>query len=178
MKATMVRNQQPGPTVFGDDSTGLKPVVWQGTGDPNGGDVKPVPDPLFESVQFQSALAYGIFSVVEDPAEQRRIQESKRQQFQEAEQQRQNISTAVLDTPEDNDILMKECIGPSGNSGKLCGETVQIRANKVNDAPPLCQKHGYLKSQFVPQETDRIVGGKPEVVWVRMTVGSPEKKQG
>jgi hypothetical protein len=173
--ATMVRNRQPGPTTFSDDSTGQKPVVWQGRGDVNHQDVRPVPSAFLESVAFQQALETGIFEIVASDEEAARIREAHRAQFQSAQYKQQHLGDDVLDHQPDNDMLVKECIGPNGKSGKPCGEQVTVASRELNSAPPLCNKHRALRSQFVPVETGRVVAGRPEVMWTRPRLGQPVK---
>jgi hypothetical protein len=172
--ATMVRNHQAGPTTFSDDSTGQKPIVWQGSGDPNRQDVKPVPPAFLESVAFQEALECGIFSIVESDHDSAAIRAAHRAQFQAAQLRQQSVSEALEERP-DNDILVLDCIGPEGKSGKVCGVQVTVKSSDQGTVPPLCTKHSYLKSQFVPMETDRVVAGRPEVTWTRPRMGQPMK---
>lgn len=173
MPITMVRNNQPGPTTFSDDSTKQKPVVWQGAGDPRGQDVKAVPPEFMESVHFLEALEVGIFSVVQTQAEVDRISAQHRQNFASAQHAQQNVSEKLLDQQPDNDLVLKECIGPKGRTGQMCGEAVTVKAADLHRMPPLCNKHKQLATKFIPTETDRFVNGKPEVVWRRPTMGQP-----
>src|ERR1700752_3298388 len=162
---TMVRNNQAGPTTFSDDSTGQKPVVWQGRGDRNRQDVRPVHDALLESVAFQQALENGIFSIVQTEQERREAQDAHRRQFQQAQERQQSAGLDVLDQAPNNDIIVTDCIGPKGKSGQLCGEQVTLTAEQRGVVPPLCTRHTCLQSRFVPTETGKVVDGKPEVTW-------------
>lgn len=171
MAVTMVRNNQAGPTTFTDDSTGQKPVVWQGAGDPRGQDVRAVPKEFMESVNFLDALEVGIFSIVQDEREAQRAQQAHRDQFRRAQEAQQNVSERLLDQLPNNDLVLKECIGPKGKTGQMCGEAVTVKAIDLHRTPPLCAKHKQLSTQFIPVETDRIVSGKPEVTWSRPRLG-------
>lgn len=171
---TMVRNNQAGPTTFSDDSTGQKPVVWQGRGDNNRQDVRPIPDAFLESVAFQQALENGIFSVVESEQDRRAAQDAHRKQFQEQQRRQQQVSEALDERP-DNDMFVLDCIGPKGKSGSVCGAQITLKSSEIGKTPPLCTQHSYLKAQFVPVETGRVVNGKPEVSWTRPRMGQPMK---
>lgn len=175
MRAQLVRNNQLGPTVFHDDASRLKPVIWQGRGDPGGGDIKPVPQELFDSVQFQIQLTCGVFELIDNQQEVNRIEQVKREQFKQAAFDRMTASNNVLETPAETDIVIRECIGANGV--RKCTTQVQLRASQLHSEPPLCPRHSRLRGTFMPQGTDRIVNGRPEVVWVRAsaTVTAPEK---
>lgn len=176
MPATMVRNHQPGPAVFADDSTGHKPVVWQGAGDMNNQDVRAVPEALLESVYFQDALEKGIFSIVESKQESTRIREAHRASWQAAEERRATAGQEALDASPDEDLVMLSCLGPAGRgTNKLCGQELTVKSAQRDKVPPLCNKHQYLKSQFIPTDTGRIVNGKSEVSWSRASVTPASK---
>lgn len=168
---TMVRNNQPGPTTFSDESTGQKPVVWQGRGDPNRQDVRPVHDALLESVYFQQALENGVFSILDNDQERRAIQDAHRANFQAAQERRQHVGEEFIDAQPSQDIIVTECIGPKGHTGQLCGETVTLTAEQRGVVPPLCLRHIPLKPQFVATPTGKVVDGKPEVTWSRPKLG-------
>lgn len=168
---TMVKNNQAGPTTFTDDSTGQKPVVWQGAGDRNRQDVRPIPDVFLESVAFQQALENGILSVVQSDAERAAAQAAHRRQFQEAQERQQNAGLNMIDESPNNDIVITSCLGPAGKSGNLCDEQVALTAEQRGTVPPLCNRHAYLKGKFVPTETGKVVDGKAEVTWSRPQLG-------
>lgn len=170
---TMVRNHQAGPTTFSDDATGQKPVVWQGAGDVNRQDVRPIPDAFLESVAFLQAVENGIFSIIDSERDRTAIQDAHRRQFQAAQERQQSAGTEYFDSKPNEDIIVTSCIGPAGKTGKLCGETVTLTAQQRGNTVPLCIKHSYLKVQFIPTETGKVVDGKPEVTWSRPTLGQP-----
>lgn len=177
MALVMIRNMQSGPTVF-TDSDGAH-VEWEGRGDANGADVQPVPPKFVENVQFQRALTRGVFEIEEADETIKEILAQHRETWLAREESRRNASEEALVRPQDNDTLMVNCIGPSGrgpNPG-LCGDPVPVKATQQDKQPPLCSKHIYLKSQFVADHTDRMVGGKQEVIWRRVKVMAREREQ-
>lgn len=170
---TMVRNNQPGPTTFSDDSTGQKPVVWQGRGDRNHQDIRPVHDALFESVAFQTALQNGVFSIVQSEQERQQVQAAQRAVFLAAQERQQHAGEEFIDAKPSQDIIVTECVGPKGQTGQSCGETVTLTAEQHNSIPPLCTRHTYLEDQFVAAPTGQVVDGKAEVTWSRPKLGRP-----
>ena len=177
MAIMMVRNHQSGPTVFTD--TDGAHVEWEGADDVNGGDVQPVPEKFVENVQFQRAITRGIFSVEQADDVVKKVLDQHRDAWQAREEVRRTASESTIDRPQDNDTLMVKCIGPAGrgpNPG-LCEEPVPVKATQQDKQPPLCSKHVYLKAQFTPEVTDRLVGGKQEVVWRRVRLTERERGQ-
>lgn len=63
----MVRNTKRGLSVFADPQNDIN-LVWEGAGDPSGGDVRAVPDSLLENVNFINAINLGTFAIEEDDA--------------------------------------------------------------------------------------------------------------
>lgn len=177
MSLTMIRNLQSGPTVF-TDSDGAH-VEWEGAGDANGADVQPVPPKFVENVQFQRALTRGVLAIESADDKVKEILDMHREAWAAREEMRRNATEASLDRPQDNDTLMVDCIGPAGRGPTpgLCGDPVPVKAVQQDKQPPLCAKHIYLKNQFTPETTDRMVGGKQEVVWRRVRVTSREREQ-
>jgi hypothetical protein len=176
MTLTMIRNTQSGPTVFVAEDG--QHVEWEGAGDPNGLDIQPVPPTFVESVQFQRALTRGIFEIEMADDAVREALEKHRESWQARADMRRDASEQAIEKPQNNDTLMLDCMGPAGRgSTQLCKEPVPIRAAAVDTQPPLCPKHSYLKTQFTPEHTDRMIGGKQEVVWRRVRMGDREKQQ-
>lgn len=163
---TMVRNTTAGPTVFAE---GSHFVEWAGAGDPMGGDLQPVPSSFLENVQFHRMTTRGIF-VVESGEEI--IDETlakHRAEWESRIEQQRTASRDAIDQLPQNDSVIKKCIGPSGKGpSQLCGQDVPIKAAKVAETPPLCPLHAQLVGQFLAQEGERIVDGKPEVIWARI----------
>lgn len=173
MPTTLVRNNQPGPTVFSDGDK--QQVEWQGSGDPNGLDIQPVPDVLFDHVQFQRSLTRGIFTVVDGDVTADEVYEQHRTEWEERQERQTNAGKEALELTQNNDMIVLKCIGPKGHTGENCGEDVTVKDAQRNDAPPLCPKHLQLKGKFLPEESGRIINGKPEVVWRRVSLGGRQR---
>lgn len=166
----MVRNTEPGPTVFALDADNH--VEWAGQGDPMGGDLQPVPPNYLDHPQFQRAVTRGIFVVEDAPEEVRDALDRHKRDWDQRQQQRRDASTAALDQAPQNDVLMLSCIAPSGKGpGQLCAQDVPVPQRSRNETPPLCPMHKSLASQFIAEEGEKIVEGKPEVKWVTTRLG-------
>lgn len=174
--SALIRNNEAGPTVFEYDG-GKSKVEWSGAGDPMGGDLRPVPAHYLEDVQFLSCLQRGIFSVEEAPEAIREAVELHRQEWTSRQERAKNATQESLDQAPQNDMLMLACIGPSGKgSGQLCGVQVPVKQRARNEAPPLCGAHKSLVGQFIAEEGEKIVDGKPEVRWMRAGMGNRTKQ--
>ncbi len=170
----MIRNEQGGPTVF---TSGTQHVEWKGKGDPDGGDVQPCPPEFMQDVQFRRALTRSIFTVVEDAEDALSLH---RDEWDARQTRQREASKDSLDTVTDNDLLMLKCLGPAdrtGNTDAICGTEVPVKSSQVREKPPLCNKHKALVNQFLAEETDVIKGGKPEIRWVRPSVGARARQQ-
>lgn len=174
MAITLVRNTQPGPTVFTDDKVGH--VEWQGADDPNSLDIQPVPDEMLDNVQFQQAVVRGILVIEQDTEKSLEIFASHKAEWEVRRDRQANAANEQVERPQDNDTLILDCLGPKGKSGEICGEPVAVKSAKQFDEPALCPKHYSLKSQFVPQETGKHVNGQAEIVWTRTVVGKRERE--
>lgn len=164
--SVMVRNTSPGPTVF-DNGRGDK-VEWQGAGDSMGGDIQPVPGVFLNDVQFQRMKTRGIFEIVEDESIIDATTAAHRAEWRNRQDRQRSAGIEQLDETPNNDTIVKTCIGPSGKAAdQLCGADVPVRVADTANKPPLCPMHTGLSSQFVPRTTERVVEGKPEVVWMR-----------
>jgi hypothetical protein len=169
----LVRNKQPGPTVFAVDATNTSVVEWKGAGDPMGEDLQQVPADFIEHVQFQRALTRGIFEIEDAPEEILRIAELHRADWDVRQEQQRAATQASIDQAPQNDMLMVACIGPAGKGkGETCGVQVPVRQRARNESPPLCGLHKALGPQYVTEETTKFVDGKPEVKWIRMSLGA------
>lgn len=172
----MVRNTQPGPTVF---TAGDQHVEWQGEGDPAGMDIQQVPADFMNHVQFRQALVRGIF-VVEDADEA--IQDTiarHRDEWSIRQERQRNASKEALEFVQDNDMLMLSCIAPAGRgtSGATCNADVAVKSRQVGEKPPLCNDHRKLAAQFLPEETGTVVKGKPEIKWIRTRMATRTRAQ-
>lgn len=171
---TMVRNTAAGPTVFSDNN---QRVEWAGANDPAGGDLRPVPESFLDSVQFQEMSARGILVVESaDEAIQTALAAHRSEWDQRIERQRQSSIDALDEAPQ-NDSVVKTCLGPSGKGvDVLCGVDVPIKASKLAEIPPLCNAHSGMSNQFIASEGERIVQGKPEIVWMKIHKASTKRQ--
>lgn len=173
---TLVRNTTRGPLVFRSEESKTS-VEWQGADDPMGGDVQPVPASFLDDVQFHRMAARGILVIQKADEVGREKLDLHRQEWEQRQERQRTASADSLDTTVQDDAVVKTCIGPSGKGpDQLCGADVPIRASKLRETPPLCSMHGGLANQFLAQESDRLVQGKPEVVWRRVAVTATERQ--
>lgn len=176
MSEALVRNMEAGPTVF-EWEGGKGKVEWAGAGDPMGGDLQPVPAEYLTQVNFRQALVKGIFAIEDAPEAILQATELHRQEWQIRQDMVKANAAASLDQAPQNDMLMLACIGPSGKgSGTLCGYQVPVRARAKNDSPPLCGAHKGLASQFIAEESEQLVDGKPDIRWIRAGMGNRTKQ--
>lgn len=173
---TMIRNNEPGPTVFTDEATKAH-VEWQGAGDPNGLDIQAVPPNFLDNVQFRKAMITGILEKVSEKDLIASAENSHREEWEARQDKARNASSAVIDRPQDEDIVVLSCIGPKGKTGDLCGEQVSIKSKARFEKPPLCPKHAALKNQYIPEETGAMNGSQPEIRWSRPLMGLRERSQ-
>lgn len=172
----MVRNTQPGPTVF---TGGDQYIEWQGADDPSGLDVQPCPRDFLNHVQFRQAVVRGIFVVEDDNEEIEDILARHRDEWEIRQERQRNASKDALEFVADNDMLMLKCVAPVGRetSGATCDVDVPVKARQADQKPPLCHEHRGLVSQFLSEETGVGKDGKPEVKWVRMRVARRQRAQ-
>lgn len=174
--SALVRNAQPGPTVFALDQNDH--IEWQGAGDPMGGDLQSVPAKYFDSVQFQRALTTGILELEEAPEEIKRASELHRAEWEMRQERQKTANTDAIDQAPQNDMLMLSCIGPSGKGipGQLCGAQVPVRQRAQHEAPPLCGLHAPLAKQFIATQGEKIIDGKTQTVWVKPQMDAPNSQ--
>jgi hypothetical protein len=171
----MVRNTAAGPTVFSEGPNAT--VEWAGANDPMGGDLQPVPESFLNNVQFHRMAARGILVVeTADEAIQAALAQHKAEWDTRQARQR-DASRSALDEAPNNDSVIKTCLGPSGRDPRqLCGADVPIRQAKLAETVPLCPMHSGLAGQFIAEESDRIVNGKPEIVWLKTNLGATTRQ--
>lgn len=176
MPVQMYRNNQPGPTVLAIDPKGTDDVMWQGHGDPNGEDIQPVSEVMQGSTAFQRAVRRGVVSLVEAD-DLATIEALDRQQasFDQRMAAGGAQAAAAIEHTTNNDMVTLPCVGPSNRGQGQCGADVTVRDAQKNERPPLCNLHGDLAPQFVPQED--VVGGKTVKTWTRVTMGERERYQ-
>jgi hypothetical protein len=173
---TIARNTQPGPTVYSDGGQKDAVVEWKGAGDLMGEDSQPVPDAVVNSVQFQRAVARGIFVIESAPERVQEVLQLHKQQWQQRQEHARAAAQQSLDALPQNDLLMLPCIAPTG-AGTTCSSQVPVRARARNEAPPLCGLHTSLAPRFIAQTGEKLIDGKPEVTWVMSQMGQTERQQ-
>jgi hypothetical protein len=165
----MVRNTHDGPTVFKHhDSTVLE---WAGVGDAQGGDVLPVPASYLHDPQFRKHVTLGIFVIDEGEGVEAETAEVHRSAWNTRMEQQKNASAAQMEFEQDNDLVILECIAlPREGSRKKCGAPVSTRHKERLTTAPLCAEHKNLSAQYVAEETGRMNGSEPEVIWKKVSL--------
>lgn len=165
----MIRNTQPGPTVY---SGPTQHVEWAGAGDPMGGDVQPVPPSFVDDVQFRRAVTRGIFRIEEAPDEIQAALAAHAREWSLRNEHARTASQESLEALPDKDVLSLACIGPSPRGTGICEQAVPVKARARYERPPLCPQHEHLTGSFLPEETGRLIAGKPEIAWMRTSLGA------
>lgn len=169
----MARNRMEGPTIMSSDPRGTYEVLWQGKGDPNGGDVQIVPETIVNTPAFQRALNNGVLLLIEEgtDVEAREALAKQAAAFAKRSTIERDEILDNLDHQPDNDMLSVPCIGPNNRGGK-CDADVVVRQATQHDAPPLCTQHKYLAGEFVKHDENVYDGPekKRQVSWTRTVV--------
>jgi hypothetical protein len=170
------RNTMNGVTVMSSDPRSTQFVQWEAKGDPGGGDVQPIPAELMRTPAFVAAVRKGILTVV-DPDAHTSLDDrgvsldeilNKQREVWDSRQAAANEDIrATIETTTNNDMVTLPCVGPSTRGSQNCGEDVVVRELSKYDAPPLCQRHIGLKSEFVPSAKDVDGKGNEVVEWTR-----------
>jgi hypothetical protein len=168
----MVRNTRPGPTVF---THGSEHIEWDGAGDAAGGDVQPVPRSFLDSVQFRRVSTRGILVIEDSPDVIDTTFAAHKAAWDQRLDAQRHAGEESIDEAPNNDSVVRTCLGPSGRGpNQACGADVPIKAAKLAEVPPLCTFHEHMAAQFVSSEGERIVEGKPEIVWTRVQIDGRE----
>lgn len=174
----LVRNHEDGVTVLSSDPKGSEFVEWQGSGDPLGGDIQPVPEVIAASVAFSRAVQRGILSI-ENPEDNPEIAETLEKQNAAWRKRRETAASsasASIEHARNADVISLPCIGPSPRGGdSKCGVEVPVREIHKNDRPPLCDQHKTLEPEFVPTQVQE--GGTTTTKWLRASLGARERQQ-
>lgn len=159
LQLVQIRNLQPGPTVFQDDEHNVQ-VVWEGAGDPSGGDIQQVAESLLHHPQIDRMLRIGVLakSNQQDAAEAFHKQEADRAT---AKQTSDLMAGALIEATTSKDILGLSCVGPGPRAGAMCAQQVILVANQVDTVPPLCPRHLHLAQSFRRSGTTWIPQGDP-----------------
>lgn len=169
----LVKNTQPGPTVFTDTSTNTQ-VEWQGAGDPSGEDVQQVPDALVDNVAFLKAIQRGIFVIEEASPATREALERQTSSWKRRTDEAKAASVEAIDMAVNDDLITLPCIGPANRGQGQCGEQVPVREKTKDEKPALCSRHAALAPQFVVTELEEMVDGVAKKQWTRTLVVTRE----
>jgi hypothetical protein len=171
----MVRNTTKGPVVFSNSPSDY--VEWQGAGDGMGGDVQPISPTWVDNPQFRRMMTRGIFEVEQADDEIQAVLDKHKADWDRRALERESATKDAIDQAPNNDMLVRSCLGPGSKPGENCGTDVSVKVQDQDKKPPLCTSHEHMAGQFVPQATERIVGGKQEVVWKSIAMGRRETDQ-
>lgn len=163
--AIVVRNTQPGITIFFDEQLKLS-TEWGPNGDLNGNDVREVSAAYLRNPEFRQNVLRGIF-VIEDAPEI--LQEALNAQKAEwaARQTAKADSANNLQRMADRTIGRGlTCIAPKGKT--LCGNMTLVMGSNREEHPPLCSEHSHMVNEFTQEETGSYADGKPTKVWRRV----------
>jgi hypothetical protein len=164
-RTVVIRNTLPTIATFVDD-TGASRIAmkWEAAGDPHGGDVREVPQELLANPQFREMVYRGIYAIDTDPQILRRALEAQRSHWDSRQLSAASAEVELMRSQDQVVATGQPCIAPRGR--ELCG-AYGIVDEKTKDQPPLCPEHRHLAPQYKPNETGRVIDGKPEVVWRR-----------
>lgn len=168
----LVRNEEPGPTVFTDRERGVA-IDWQAKGDPSGEDVQYVPaEVVISNTNFLKMLNRGIFTVVDADEVTQAALDAQRAAHERRRQIQQEAAQASITQRADNDYLSVQCLGPNNQGNGQCDQQVAVSAKATEEKPPLCTRHQALTPEFamVEGEFDNE-SGRPKRSWKRMQVG-------
>lgn len=162
--AIVVRNTLRGISVFTDSDQ--QTTEWQGTDDPNGGDIVECPATYLKNPHFRQAVLRGLFVIEEAPEVLAAALEAQISEWNSRQQSKAD-SAASLQRMADRTIARGlTCIAPVGKA--LCGNISLVSGQNPSERPPLCSEHQHMVNQFVPSETGRVIDSKNEIVWKRV----------
>lgn len=170
------RNAVNGVTIMSSDPRSTQFVQWEAAGDPNGGDIQPVPKELLETPAFVRAIRNGVLTMVDpdanlaldDPESSlNELLDKQRVAWQARQEAANEDIRATIETTENKDMVTLPCVGPSGRGPGTCGDDVTVRETTKHDAPPLCHRHKGLASEYVPTAVGRDPKGNKLVEWTR-----------
>lgn len=183
MTAVLARNTQPGPLVLQPTEGSNEYVVWQGVGDPDGGDVQLISAEAVATVPFQRAVARQLLTIEGDetPALDPAVQAYLDRQAAIAEAAHARAEAEIndkIDHPDKRELHGLGCVGPDARGTGTCGNLVSVPGKDKNLVPPLCSQHKHLAIEYVAEviaDNDKV-DDKPETTrWVRSTMGPREK---
>lgn len=174
--STMIRNKQGGPTVYSPNASPKDYIVWERSGDPNGGDVMPVSEEVLSQPQFQRILQRGVLEIVDDADTIKTATEAQIAHWNERQSYGETQAAESIEYAVQNDLVMATCIGPSARGEGKCGVEVSVKESELSTRPPLCSQHESLAPSFIP-EVGQDDEGKTITKWLRVTMGERERQQ-
>ena len=174
--STMIRNKQSGTTVYSPNASPKDYIVWERSGDPNGGDVMPVSEEVLSQPQFQRILQRGVLEIVSDEAMIKTATDAQIAHWNERQSHGETQAAESIEHAVQNDLVMATCVGPSTRGDGKCGTEVSVKESELATRPPLCSQHASLASSFIP-EVGQNDEGKTVTNWLRVTMGDRERQQ-
>lgn len=166
-RPVVVRNALNGIAVFTDEQTKIT-NQWAAIGDPHGKDVLEVSPSILANPQFREMVLRGIFTIEESPEVLQAALDAQRAHWQSRQLQAANASVEIEKSKDTVIATGASCIAPKGR--ELCGSYALVMGKDVTSHPPLCTEHMTLARNYASTETGRIIEGKPEVIWRRVTL--------
>lgn len=164
----VVRNNHGNIATFTDENTRAV-YTWEAAGDPHGRDVKEVSATILANPTFRENVNKGIFAIENDQDILRQALDAQRSHWQSRQHQAENAQVEIENAQAQVVAAAEPCIAPRGR--ELCGSYAVVSGNDQSGEPqpPLCGEHKHLAPQYQPNTTGRVVDGKPEVIWKRVT---------
>lgn len=169
--SAMIRNTQAGPSVLTWGKANNDYIMWEGVGDPNGGDIIEVPEDVLAMPQFRKMVKRGVFEVVVDQDEIDAADQAQQDKWENIRKGAHEETESVLERPQDKSFDVLTCIGPSDNprSDDTCDAVITMKEADLKENPPLCARHKNLRGSYIP--TDEVdENGKNSTRWSRVTI--------
>lgn len=151
----VVRNTQPGITIFEDPDNGVS-ARWEAAGDLNGEDVREMSAIALKSPDFRSTLLRGILVIEDAPEVLAEAVALSVAQWQSRQQTQADSKAAILRASDRSIAKGKTCIAPKGRD--LCNSIAVVSENR----PPLCTEHVLLVNQY-----SKVEGSDGTPTWKR-----------
>jgi hypothetical protein len=158
----LVKNCEPGPTVFSDAANDLF-VQWEGDGDAEGRDVQEVSDAVLKHPNFTRNVRKGVFKLLnvnEDEANAL-LAPAAAQASAQREAERAAIDATLEASNVDNDYVEVKCL--------ISGEVLYLTGGDLKNAPPLAPRFADRAGEFTKTDIPGMFNskGEPEFAWVR-----------
>lgn len=165
----LVKNRQPGPTVFSDPAHETF-IQWEGSGDAEGRDVQEVSDAVLKHPNFARNVRMGVFELMDvDEAQATALLAPAAAAAAAARRTEQEAIAASLEASNvDNDIIEVKCL--------VSGELLYKQFGDVKATPPLADRFADQADQFVRVDIPGMFDakGEPQFAWVRATQPAPQ----